>query len=111
MPAARGSVSRTRTGMVVTGPSGPDVLVATVPTKDTTPGVVVPAGSVTVTLSPALTSDPWETSSGIITTCSSDVAASTGPDAGPPGLPVTCLTRIARGSNTTCPKDSDPGEK
>src|SRR6202042_1116534 len=88
-PAAPGSVSRTCTGIVVTGPSCPDVVVATVPTTDTTPGVVVSSGSVTVTASPALTSDSWETSSGIITTCSSDVAAMTGPDAGPPRLPVT----------------------
>ena len=46
--------------------------------------------------------------SGIVTTCRSEVATSTGPDAGPPRLPVTWLTRSAPGSNTTCPSDSDP---
>src|SRR5580692_1114819 len=91
LPAALGSVRFTCTGIVVTGPCGPDVVVATVPTEDTTPGVVVPSGS------------------GIITTCRSEVAASTGPDAGPPRLPVTWLTRSASGSNTTCPRDRLPG--
>src|SRR6202044_3739871 len=30
------------------------------------------------------------------------------PGAGPPGLPITWLTRSACGSNTTCPRGSDP---
>src|ERR1022692_2391701 len=89
-------------------PPGPLEVVATLPTADTTPGVVVPSGSVTVTISPALTSDWSETSSGTVTTCRSEVTASTGPDAGPPRLPVTRLTRIAPGSYTTCPSGSDP---
>jgi hypothetical protein len=72
------------------------------------PGVVVPSGSVTVTRSPARTCDCWEASRGTITTCRSEVAANTGPDAGLPRLPVTWLTRIASGSNTTCPSGSDP---
>src|ERR1700736_6518252 len=109
LPAACGSVSFTSTGIVVVAlPPDPDVT-ATVPTEETTPGVVVPSGSVTVTLSPAFTSDCCEASSGIVTTCRSDVAVSTGPDAGPPRLPVTVATRSAAGSNTTCPSDSDPG--
>ncbi len=101
MPAARGSVSVTCTGIVVVAfPPDSDVT-ATVPTEDITPGVVVPSGSVTVTLSPAFTSDCCETSSGIVTTWWSDVAVSTGPRAGPPRLPVTVATRSAAGSNTT----------
>src|ERR1700689_1243344 len=95
--------------MVVELPEPPVLLevVATWPTADTTPGVAAPSGNVTVTASPALLSDWSEASSGIVTTCRSEVAASTGPDAGPPRLPVTLLTRIASGSNTTCPSDSD----
>jgi hypothetical protein len=107
-PAAPGSVSLTCTGIVVVA-SGPEPGEATLPTEDTTPGVVVPSGSVTVTLSPALTCDWPEASSAIVTTCRSDVAASTGPDAGPPRPPVTWLTRSAPGSNTTCPNDRLPG--
>src|SRR6185437_11360258 len=91
-PAASGSVSFTWTGIVGAAP-GPEPGEATLPTEDTTPGVVVPSGSVTVTLSPALTSDWSEASSAIVTTCRSEVAASTGPDAGPPRPPVTWLTR------------------
>src|ERR1700744_1742398 len=109
LPAALGSVRFTCTGIVVTGPCCPVVVVATVPTEDTTPGVVVPSGSVTVTPSPALTSDCWATSGGTVTASRSDGAVSTGPDAGPPSLPVTWATRSASGSNTTCPSDSDPG--
>src|SRR5215469_7054866 len=107
-PAAPGSVSVTVTAIVVLGlcPDDAGAVVATAPTDVTTPGVVVPSGSVTVTASPALTSDSWETSSGIITTCRSEVACSTGPFAGPPRLPVTWLTRSAVGSNTTCPSHS-----
>src|SRR5580693_3474493 len=86
----------------------PPEVVATLPTADTTPGVVDPSGSVTVTVSPALTSDWSEASSGIVTTCRSEVVASTGPDAGPPRIPVTWATRSVSGSNTTCPKDSNP---
>src|SRR5215467_3759884 len=105
VPAAFGSVSFTCTGIVVAGlcpccgVCDAGVAVATVPTEDTTPGVVVPSGSVMLTVSPALTSDSWLTSSGIVTTCRSEVAASTGPDAGPPRLPVTWVTRIASGLN------------
>ncbi len=97
LPAAFGSVRFTYTGIVVAGPCPccPGVVVATVPTEDTTPGVVVPSGSVMLTASPALTSDWSEASSGIVTTCRSDVAVSTGPEAGPPRLPVTWLTRSA----------------
>src|ERR1700761_6046104 len=110
LPAAPGSVSFTCTGIVVLLPCpGPDVVVATVPTDDTTPGVEVPSGSVTVTGSLALTSDWAEASSEIVTTCRSEVAVSTGPAAGPPSRPVTWATRSASGSNTTCPSDSDPG--
>src|SRR5258708_35016264 len=89
---------------------GPDpgVVVATVPTEETTPGVVAPSGSVMLTVSPALTSDWSEASSGTVTTCRSDVAASTGPDPGPPRLPVTWLTRSACGSNTPRPQDRLP---
>src|SRR6266516_6544019 len=109
LPAACGSVSFTCTGIVVVAfPPDSDV-VATVQTEETTPGVVVPSGSVTVTLSPAFTSDCCEASSGIVTTCWPDVAVSTGPDAGPPRLPVTAATRSAAGSNATCPKDRLPG--
>ncbi len=109
VPAAFGSVSCTCTGIVAVafGPD-PDV-VATVPTEETTPGVVVPSGSVMLTVSPAFTSDCCEASSGIVTTCWPDVAVSTGPDAGPPRLPVTVATRSAAGSNATCPKDRLPG--
>src|SRR5215470_9115660 len=111
VPAAFGSVSFTCTGIVVAGlPPDPDV-VATVPTAVATPGVVVPSGSVMLTVSPAFTSDCCEASSWIVTTCRSDVAVSTGPDAGPPRLPVRVATRSAAGSNTTCPSDSDPGGK
>src|SRR5215470_15022112 len=109
VPADLGSVSFTCTGIVVVGlPPDPDV-VAAVPTEETTPGVVVPSGSVMLTVSPAFTSDCCEASSGIVTTCRSDVAVSTGPDAGPPRLPVTAATRSAAGSNTTCPNDRLPG--
>jgi len=90
VPAAPGSVSFTCTAIVVVGlPPCPDVVVATVPTEEITPGVAVPSGSVMLTVSPALTSDSCEVLSGIVTTCRADVAASTGPDAGPPRLPVT----------------------
>ena len=111
VPAASGSVSFTCTGIVVAGPCSccPAVVVATVPTEEIMPGTVVPSGSVTVTLSPALTCDWSEASSGIVTTCRSEVAVSTGPDAGPPRVPVTWLTRSAPGSNTTCPSDKLPG--
>jgi hypothetical protein len=85
------------------------VVAATVPTEETTPGVAAPSGSATVTLAPTWTCDCWETSSWIVTTCWSDVAASTGPVADPPRLPVTWLTRSASGSNTTCPRDMFPG--
>src|SRR6202043_3717322 len=99
-----------RPGVVAAGPCpGPGGVVATVPTSDTAPGVVVPSGSVMLTGSPALTCDWSEASSGIITTCRSEVAVSTGPDAGPPRLPVTWLTRSASGSNTTCPSDKPSG--
>src|SRR5215469_15958666 len=103
VPSARGSVSVTCTGIVVVGPCPCwlDVVVATAPTEDTSPWVVVPSGSVTVTASPAFTSDGPETSSGIVTTRRFEVAANTGPDAGPPRLPVTWVTRSASGSNTT----------
>src|SRR5258707_1723635 len=110
VPAAPGSVSVTCTGIVVAGfCPDPGVVVATVPTEETTPGVVAPSGRVMLTVSPALTSDWSEASSGTVTTCRSDVAASTGPEPGPPRLPVTWLTRSACGSNTTCPKDRVPG--
>ena len=79
------------------------------PTEETTPGVVLPSGRVTVTVSPAFTCDCWEASSGIDTWCRSEVAYSTGPAAGPPRLPVTWDTRIASGSNTSCPTDRLPG--
>jgi hypothetical protein len=93
--------------MVVVGFSPcPDVVVATLPTEETTPGVVVPSGSVMVTASPALTSDWSEASSGMVPIGSSDVAVSTGPDARFPRFAVTWLTRSARGSNTTCLSDS-----
>ncbi len=93
---------------MVAEPPGPLEVVAALPTADTTPSVVVPSGSVTVTLSPALTSGWSETSSGTVTTCRSEVAARTGPFAEPPRLPVTRLTRSARGSNATDPSGSDP---
>ncbi len=95
--------------MVLPEPPDPGVVAATVPTEETTPGVAAPSGSVTVTLSPALTCDCWEASSWIVTMCRSEVAASTGPAAEPPRLPVTWLTRSACGSNTTCPSDRVPG--
>ena len=91
-PGRRGSVSATCTGIVVVGSCpcpDPDVVVATVPTEDTTPGVGRPVRQRHRHASPALTSDCCETSSGIVTTSRSDVAASTGPFAGPPRLPVT----------------------
>src|SRR4029077_20300012 len=71
VPAAAGLLSVTVTGIVVAGlcPCCGAVVVATVPTNDTTPGVVVPSGRVTVTASPAFTCDSSETSSGTITTC------------------------------------------
>src|SRR5580693_6716857 len=103
--AADGSVSVTVTGIVAL-PAVPD---ATVPTEEIFPGVPAPSGSVMVTASPAATSGSWAVLRGIVTTCWSEVAASTGPAAGPPGLPSTSLTRIAFGSNTTDPSGSDPG--
>src|SRR5262249_19465416 len=111
VPSARGSVSFTCTGIVVVGscPCWLEVVVATEPTEDTTPGVVVPSGNVTFTASPAFTCAGPETSSGIVTTCRLEVAANTGPDAGPPRLPVTWVTRSASGSNTTCPSVNPPG--
>ena len=99
VPAAAGCVSVTVTGIV--GPLAvPD---ATVPTEETVPGVVAPSGSVTVTASPAVTSASWEVLSRIVTTCRSEVADRTGPDAELPRLPVTLLTRSASGSNTIWP--------
>ena len=53
---------------------------ATVPTEETTPGVVAPSGSVTLTASPAFTSDCLGGIQGIVTTCRSEVADSTGPE-------------------------------
>ena len=85
--------------------SDPD---ATVPTEEIVPGVLALSGSVTVTASPAATSDSCEVFSGIVTTCRSDVAVSTGPDAGLPRLPASWLTRSASGSNTICPNDRLP---
>ena len=101
----------TVTGIVGVLPEVPEPLgvVATLPTEETTPGVLAPSGSVMLTLSPAFTSLCWEASSAIITTFRSDVAVSTGPDAGLPRLPGTVATRSAAGSNTTDPGDSDPG--
>ena len=61
---------------------------ATVPTEVITPGVVSPSGSVTDTASPAFTSDSMGVLRLIVTTCRSEVADRTGPDAGPPRLPV-----------------------
>src|SRR5487761_1121571 len=81
---------------------------ATLPTEETTPGVTDPPGSVTLTASPAATSPCREASRAIVTTCCAEVAASTGPVAGPPRLPITLLTRIAAGSNTAEPSVSDP---
>ena len=62
-------------------PLDPVVMVATVPTEEITPGVVAPSGSVTLTASPALTSDCWDASRLMVTTCRSEVADSTGPEA------------------------------
>ena len=50
LPAAAGSVSLTCTGIVVLVVPSDDVdVAATVPTEDSTPGVDVPSGSVTLT--------------------------------------------------------------
>ena len=85
---------------------GPD---ATVPTEVITPGVVDPSGRVTLTESPAFTSDSMEVLRLIVTACRSEVADRMGPDAGLPRLAVRVLTRSASGLNTTDPSDSDPG--
>src|SRR5580693_801857 len=82
---------------------------ATVPTEVITPGVVSVLGSVTVTTSPAFTSDSMSVLRLIVTTCRSEVADRMGPDAGLPRLPVTWLTRSASGLKTTEPSDSEPG--
>ena len=71
--------------------------------------MLAPFGSVTVTASPTATSDSWAVLSAIVTTCRSDVAASTGPAAGPPRAASTLVTRRAAGSNATDPSGSDPG--
>ena len=105
VPATDGCVSVTVTWIVALL-AVPD---ATVPTEEIFPGVLAPSGSVTVTASPTATSVSWAVLSGIVTTCWSEVAASTGPAAGPPRLPSTLVTRIAAGSNTTDPSGSDPG--
>ncbi len=89
-------------------PELPELLVATVPTDDTTPGVVVPSGSVMLILSPALTCDCIPASRATFTTCLSEDAVSTGPEAGLPSMPWTAVTRIADGSNTTDPRLSTP---
>src|SRR5215469_12099588 len=106
-------MSPTCTGIVALPEEPPELdgldVVATVPTEDTTPGVLVPFGSVTLTASPDLTSDWSEASRLMVTTCRSEVAVSTGPVAGSPRCPVTWETRSASGSNTTCPSDSDAG--
>src|SRR3974377_658611 len=81
---------------------------ATVPTEVITPGVVSVLGSVTVTASPAFTSDSMSVFRLIVTRCRSEVADRMGPDAGPPRLPVTWLTRSASGLKTTEPSDSEP---
>ena len=104
VPAADGCVSVTVTG-IVADMGDPD---ATVPTEEIVPGVLTPSGSVTATASPTATADSCEVLTGIITMCRSDVAASTSPEAGPPGIPTTRLTRSASGSNTTCPQDRLP---
>jgi signal transduction histidine kinase/DNA-binding CsgD family transcriptional regulator len=104
LPAADGSVSFTVTGIVALLP----VPEATVPTEEIVPGVVSPSGSVTDTASPTATSDSSDVSSAMLTTCWSEVAEKIGPDAGPPRLASTLVTRTAVGSNTTDPSGSDP---
>ena len=108
-PAACGCVSDTVTGTEVT----PDALVvATFPTAEITPGVVVPSGSVTPTWSPSLTSPSWEGSRLIVATGIAEVAvisASPGVAAAPSVTPVShAEIRAAVGRNTACPRVSDP---
>ena len=67
------------------------------PTEEIFPGVLAPPGSVTVTASPTATSVSWAVLSGTVTRCWSEVAASSGPAAGPPRLLSTLVTRIAAG--------------
>ena len=72
------------------------------------PAALDPSGSVIVTASPTLTSPCSEASKAIDTTCWVEVAVTTGPDAGPPRLPGTVVTRSAAGSNTNDPCDREP---
>src|ERR1019366_7910859 len=92
VPATDGCVSVTVTWIVALL-AVPD---ATVPTEEIVPGVLALSGSVTVTVTatPTATSDSWAVLSGIVTTCWSEVAASTGLAPGPPRLPSTFVTRI-----------------
>ena len=112
VPAAPGRSAAPVTGIVVAVPRRPGRgVVATVPTDDTTPGVAVPSGSVTRHRVPRLhlrlLRDIQRDHHHVLVRR----RRSTGPDAGPPSLPVTWATRIAAGSNTTCPGDSDPSGK
>src|SRR5215472_4387794 len=86
----------------------PPELVATVPTEEIVPAVVLWSGSVTVTLSPTPTSLCWSARRATVTTRRVEVAVRTGPAAGPPRLAFTWLTRSAVGSNTAEPSVSDP---
>ena len=61
-----------------------------------------------MTASPTATSDSWAVLSAIVTTCRSDVAARTGPAAGPPRAASTLVTRRAAGSNATEPERQRP---
>ena len=86
--------------------------VATFDTCVITPGVTAPSGSVTATLSPALTSPCSEASRSIVTTGVTDVAVSTTEPAvaGAPGTtPVpSAFTCAGPGRNTAWPSGSVP---
>src|SRR5262249_40216481 len=103
VPAAFGWVSLTRTVTVGVVPR-----VATVPTEDTTPGVVWPVGRVTVTLSPAFTCDCCAASRATVTPRCVEVAANNVPAAGAPRLAEMAVTRIADGRNTAWPSGRVP---
>ena len=123
-PAAFGWVSETSTVIVAPLPDplpepfpgpAPDDEGDDVATFDTcviAPGVTAPSGSVTATLSPAVTSPCSEASRAIVTTGVTDVAVSTTEPAvaGAPGTtPVpSAFTCAGPGRNTTSPSGSVP---
>ena len=87
----------------------PDGDFATVPTDETTPGVVWLSGRSIVTRSPFLTLDCWAAASATVTWRTVEVIPSTGPGATfAPAIGWTLVTRTGPGSNTTDPSGSSP---